>query len=69
MEYRLMFTQEELSVINDCLMVGQYGRVAPVINSINAQIQSAAAGLSAKNATAQSDRQGDGAAPHASSGQ
>jgi hypothetical protein len=41
MEYRLMFTQEELSVINDCLMAGPYGQVAPVINSINGQIRAA----------------------------
>lgn len=52
MEYQLMFTQEELSVINDCLMAGPYCRVAPVVNSINGQIQAAA-----NSTTAQVDTQ------------
>jgi hypothetical protein len=35
----LTFTQQELTAINRALMLAPYGEVAPVVHSINQQIQ------------------------------
>jgi alpha-D-ribose 1-methylphosphonate 5-triphosphate synthase subunit PhnG len=37
----LNFTQQELAVLNDALMQMPYGRVAPLVQNINKQIQAA----------------------------
>lgn len=39
MTVTLTFTEQEMKVINDALMKAPFGEVAPVINSINKQIQ------------------------------
>lgn len=39
MPHKLDLTVEHLMVINDCLLLGQYGRVAPVVAEINRQLQ------------------------------
>jgi hypothetical protein len=37
----LNFTPQELAVLNDALMQMPYGRVAPLVQNINKQIQAA----------------------------
>lgn len=37
----LTFTPQELAVINKALMLAPYGEVAPVVHSINQQLQKA----------------------------
>lgn len=39
MQHDLKLTDAELMVINDCLMLGPFGKVAPVVQSINSQLQ------------------------------
>lgn len=35
----LKLTDDQLSVISEALMLGQYGRVAPVVSAINEQLK------------------------------
>ena len=37
----LSFSQSDMATINECLMAGPYGKVAPVVNRINAQLAEA----------------------------
>lgn len=38
-KYSLTLSAEQLQVVNDCLMFGPYGKVAPVVSEINEQLK------------------------------
>lgn len=49
-EINLKFSPQELAVINDALVQMPYGRVAPLIHSINQQLKAAEAAAQAPQA-------------------
>lgn len=49
-EINLKFSPQELAIINDALVQMPYGRVAPLIHSINQQLKAAEAAAQAPQA-------------------